>query len=132
MMQFRVLKMLQLNLLHNKKVTKPFRLCVLVLLLLLAWLLYTYHTSGPGDTDTHDVAHPAVVEPPTTAEPDPRLVVDVYYEVLCPDSRYFVLTHLLPAVERVGSLMEVRLWPYGKATTQRTETGLSFQCQHGP
>ena len=28
-----------------------------------------------------DVAHPAVVEPPTTAEPDPRLVVDVYYEV---------------------------------------------------
>ena len=43
--------------------------------------------------------------------------------MLCPDSRYFVLTHLLPAVERVGSLMEVRLWPYGKATTQRTETG---------
>ena len=28
-----------------------------------------------------DVAHPAVVEPPTTPEPDPRLVVDVYYEV---------------------------------------------------
>ena len=72
MMQFRALKMLQLNLLHNKKgyilsylpllmstlcqVTKPFRLCVLVLLLLLAWLLYTYHTSGPGDTDTHGKA----------------------------------------------------------------------------
>ena len=28
-----------------------------------------------------DAAHPAVVEPPTTPEPDPRLVVDVYYEV---------------------------------------------------
>ena len=65
--------MLQLNFLHKKgkgciltslpilmssscQVTKPFRLCVLVLLLLLAWLLYTYHTSGPGDTDTHGEA----------------------------------------------------------------------------
>ena len=70
-MQIRALKMLQLNLLHKKgciltslpilmsslcQVTKPFRLCVLVLLLLLAWLLYTYHTSGPGDTDTHGEA----------------------------------------------------------------------------
>ena len=37
--------------------------------------------------------------------------------------RYFVLNHLLPAMEKVGSLMDIRLWPYGKAETRDTETG---------
>ena len=37
--------------------------------------------------------------------------------------RYFVLNHLLPAMEKVGSLMDIRLWPYGKAETHDSETG---------
>ena len=93
----------------------------------------------------------------TTQAPDPVLRVDVYYECLCPDSRYdvmidyafhqevtaqggvgnsrkhdittqncfryFVLNHLLPTMEKVGSLMDIRLWPYGKAETHDSETG---------
>ena len=54
---------------------------------------------------------------PAEAE-DPVLRVDVFYEVLCPDSRFFVLQHLLPTHEKVGSLLDIHLWPYGKATTK--------------
>jgi interferon gamma-inducible protein 30 len=59
--------------------------------------------------------------------------VDVYYEVLCPDSRYFVQHELLPAHAKLGDALDVRLWPYGKATTTSDGKGSwRFQCQHGP
>ena len=45
-----------------------------------------------------------------------RLQVEVYYEVLCPDSRYFILHQLFPAWERVGDIMDIRFVPYGKAS----------------
>ena len=45
-----------------------------------------------------------------------RLQVEVYYEVLCPDSRYFILHQLFPAWERVGDIMDIRFIPYGKAS----------------
>ena len=60
---------------------------------------------------------------PQPAPPSPRVVVDVYYECLCPDSRYFVLHELLPAYNKVGSLMDVRMWPYGKASSESTGDG---------
>ena len=93
--------------------------------LIIIYIFYTREPPpfGPVILDTN----PAVMtSPPTTSPPpppDPKLVVDVYYECLCPDSRYFVLHHLLPTVEKVGSLMDVRLWPYGKASTHKTDTG---------
>ena len=34
-----------------------------------------------------------------------KLQVEVYYEVLCPDSRYFILHQLIPAWERVGDII---------------------------
>jgi len=58
--------------------------------------------------------------------------VDVYYEVLCPDSRYFVQHELWPAYQKLGDALDVRLWPYGKATTRKLSGGgFEFQCQHG-
>ncbi len=39
----------------------------------------------------------------------------VFYEVLCPDSRHFVLHQLMPAWEKLSDIMEVELKPFGKA-----------------
>ena len=83
--------------------------------------------------------------------------MEVYYEVLCPDSRYFILHQLVPAWERVGDIMDIRFVPYGKASVslaifckrfnqvkapiniffQHRLSGegeglYNFQCQHGP
>ena len=87
--------------------------------------MYSYNnTQLPGDNKADDGGD-GQLESPTTKPPDPnpRLVVDVYYECLCPDSRYFVLHQLLPAFQKVGSLMTIHMWPYGKATTEKTDTG---------
>lgn len=64
-----------------------------------------------------------------------RLQVEVYYEVLCPDSRYFILHQLFPAWERVGDIMDIRFVPYGKASHRLSGEGeglYNFKCQHGP
>ena len=44
-----------------------------------------------------------------------RVVVSVYYEALCPDSRSFFLRHLLPTYLRMPNAIQVELVPYGKA-----------------
>ena len=113
--------------------TKPVKIIAILSVICLIWLLYSYHDAnravlppntnlktanlGGGD-DKLEV--PATPQPPP---PSPRVVVDVYYECLCPDSRYFVLHELLPAHNKVGSLMDVRMWPYGKASSQATSDG---------
>ncbi len=45
----------------------------------------------------------------------PKVQVEVYYEVLCPDSRSFVIHQLSPTWEKLKSIMDVHLKPYGKA-----------------
>nr|XP_045587222.1 gamma-interferon-inducible lysosomal thiol reductase-like [Procambarus clarkii] len=62
----------------------------------------------------------------------PFLHVEVYYEALCPDSRYFVMKQLTPAYEKLHEIMNVALIPYGKARTQEKDGKLVFDCQHGP
>ena len=41
--------------------------------------------------------------------------VVVYYEALCPDSRYFIMKQLKPTYEKLHSIMTVAFVPYGKA-----------------
>jgi len=61
------------------------------------------------------------------------ILVTVYYESLCPDSRYFVLKQLLPAYKEGSALMDINLVPYGKAQTYAYPDGTyRFECQHGP
>ena len=112
------------------QVSKPVKIGIVLGVLIIIYIFYTREPPPVVILDTNlpdQVPNPAVMtSPPTTSPPpppDPKLVVDVYYECLCPDSRYFVLHHLLPTVEKVGSLMDVRLWPYGKASTHKTDTG---------
>lgn len=61
------------------------------------------------------------------------VVVQVFYEALCPDSKNFIVRQLVPTYERLPHLIEVRYVPYGKADTKQLPDGsLSFECQHGP
>lgn len=46
----------------------------------------------------------------------PPMRVEVYYEALCPDSRYFVVKHLLPTYNKLKDIITVALVPYGKAS----------------
>lgn len=41
--------------------------------------------------------------------------MEVFYEVLCPDSRHFVLNQLSPAAEKLADYIDVHYEPYGKA-----------------
>ena len=45
--------------------------------------------------------------------------VTVFYEVLCPDSRHFILRQLFPTWQKVSELMEIDYRPFGKATVRR-------------
>lgn len=60
------------------------------------------------------------------------VLVTVYYEALCPDSKHFVVKQLQSTFERAPELIDVKLIPYGKATTIIQKDGsLKFECQHG-
>ena len=95
-------------------------------LIILIWLYHNSQSSTKEVNAIQEIQPPPVVAAPATSTraPDPKLVVDVYYECLCPDSKYFVTHHLLPTMEKVGSLMDIKLWPYGKATSQKSDAGL--------
>lgn len=61
------------------------------------------------------------------------VVVTVFYEALCPDSRNFIVRQLAPAYEKLPHLIDIEYVPYGKATTNTNKDGsLGFECQHGP
>jgi len=62
-----------------------------------------------------------------------KINVTVFYEVLCPDSRHFILRQLYPTWKKVPDLMEIDYRPFGKATyKKRPGGGYKFSCQHGP
>ena len=107
--------------------TKPIKLIGILSVIFLIWLLYSYNENNRANTNiktTNGGDGDSKMEVPVTQPPpSPRVVVDVYYECLCPDSRYFVLKELLPTYQKVGSLMDVRMWPYGKASSEPTSDG---------
>ncbi|XP_017476061.1 PREDICTED: gamma-interferon-inducible lysosomal thiol reductase [Rhagoletis zephyria] len=60
------------------------------------------------------------------------LLVTVYYEALCGDSKHFIIRQLLPAFKQAEPLMEIQMIPYGKAKTFTEPDGTyRFECQHG-
>lgn len=86
--------------------------------IIVLWIIYTKLLS----TDQSSVA---LKEPHS-------IRVEVYYEVLCPDSRYFILHQLYPTWQKIGDIMEVHFKPFGKASYQQSPRGYTFKCQHGP
>jgi len=60
------------------------------------------------------------------------VLVSVFYEALCPDSKNFIIKQLATAYRKIPRLMEIEFFPYGKATTTTLPDGsLQFECQHG-
>lgn len=60
------------------------------------------------------------------------VMVAVFYEALCPDSRFFISKQLQKTFQRAPSLIAIEYVPYGKATTSTNPDGsLQFECQHG-
>lgn len=55
--------------------------------------------------------------------------LSVYYEALCPDSRYFVTQTLHNALSTFPETLSVKYIPFGKAHSNLYG---GFDCQHGP
>ena len=46
--------------------------------------------------------------------------VEVYYETLCPDTRYFIRQQLYPVWQDLKHIMDIHWKPYGKATVSKS------------
>lgn len=51
------------------------------------------------------------------------VVISVYYEALCPDSKGFIIKQLLPAYKKIPNLVDIEFFAYGKATTHELPDG---------
>lgn len=47
------------------------------------------------------------------------MLVMVFYEALCPDSKFFITKQLLSTYKAAAPIMEVQLVPYGKVRNSR-------------
>ena len=87
---------------------------------MIRWIIKTVlshldHCSIGGQQlpNTQDVGLP--LNTTTTVVTEDKILVDLYYEVLCPDSRSFVLYQLYPAWQTLSQIFTLNLVPYGKA-----------------
>ncbi|XP_018015109.1 gamma-interferon-inducible lysosomal thiol reductase [Hyalella azteca] len=64
-----------------------------------------------------------------------KVEVTVYFETLCPDSKMFFRSQLLPTYTDLKDILDVNFVPFGKALARpRLREGrvsFEFQCQHG-
>ncbi|XP_059145725.1 gamma-interferon-inducible lysosomal thiol reductase-like, partial [Physella acuta] len=55
----------------------------------------------------------------------------LYYESLCPGCENFITTMLFPTFQKIGSIMNLTLVPYGNAKEKQVGHNWVFECQHG-
>ncbi|XP_046611513.1 gamma-interferon-inducible lysosomal thiol reductase-like [Neodiprion virginianus] len=100
------------------------------------WPSLQFSDDPPQSSAAKSLAAQELVEGIDIAEPPKldvqKVLVSVYYEALCPDSKFFVVKQLLPTFQKIKENLQVELIPYGKAKTVETPTGYEFTCQHGP
>lgn len=63
-----------------------------------------------------------------TADP---VLVELYYESLCPGCRSFLSTMLFPTWLMLNDIMSVTLVPYGNAVEKPDGQKYTYECQHG-
>ena len=98
--------------------------------IVLIWYLF-FNTPKAADINKlHGITEP------NTVIQIPKVQVEVYYEVLCPDSRHFVLDQVVSTWNTLefDSIMDIKFIPFGKATFKKNDqdkNGWQFTCQHG-
>ena len=66
---------------------------------------------------------------------DSPVLVELYYESLCPGCRAFISTMLYPTFDKLrhSGIVKFALYPYGNAQQSQNKDGSwNITCQHGP
>lgn len=108
-----------------------YKIVVLVLLILITWQVLRLLYQKPTETETDESRLVELEDDKYNKHKVDKVKVSVYYEALCPDSKYFFMKHLLPVTEKLSDFLDVHLVPYGKAHTKEVDGQYSFRCQHG-
>uniref|UniRef100_A0A1B0D7W8 Uncharacterized protein n=1 Tax=Phlebotomus papatasi TaxID=29031 RepID=A0A1B0D7W8_PHLPP len=99
------------------------RVLVIFACIVIFWLLIKQFMENRRTIDVEEI----VIKPSGVP-----VVVGVYYEALCPDSKHFVVKQLKTTHDLAPQLIDIVFIPYGKATTHVLPDGsLKFNCQHG-
>ncbi|XP_005107684.1 gamma-interferon-inducible lysosomal thiol reductase [Aplysia californica] len=61
----------------------------------------------------------------------PLVDLTLYYETLCPDCQNFWKGMLYPTYQKIGSIMNLTVVPYGNAREYKDGDHWRFDCQHG-
>ncbi|XP_045137149.1 gamma-interferon-inducible lysosomal thiol reductase-like isoform X4 [Portunus trituberculatus] len=107
------------------------RFIIFILIMVLGWKVWEYMDLPPQLDTPPGYPQAGRREPAAEVMSYPPLNVVVYYEALCPDSRYFVIKQLKPAYGKLRSIMSISFVPYGKAQTTEKDGKYTFTCQHG-
>ncbi|VVC43698.1 Gamma interferon inducible lysosomal thiol reductase GILT [Cinara cedri] len=112
-----------------------FRICLIVFAVFIFWLLVRAIHNNVNQKNVH---FSRLQNPESSLMKNKEtdgtyyLPVGIYYEALCPDSRNFILQHLVPSINKAPNSFDVDFVPYGKAKTHENSDGsIIFDCQHG-
>ena len=66
-------------------------------------------------------------------EADDKVLIELYYESLCPDCHDFIVKGLKRAANThdLWKISDIKLYPYGNAKTITNGTSTTITCQHG-
>jgi len=116
------------------------RLVLIALGILLMWRMVAMLANIPNFDDwptnenkleKHGSLKPDIVSDHSEPSDAPATInIKVYYESMCPDSKYFINHQLIPTIKQLHEIVNFNLIPYGKAKTFKNTTGIYFTCQH--
>lgn len=107
-----------------------YRILLLLLSIIVIWKSFHYFEVFSTSSATRN-ANNNYIESADNTTPD-QLTITVYYEALCPDSKFFIIYQLVPLLDAFRDRITIDLVPYGKAqTVVHPDTGkIEFVCQH--
>ncbi|KAJ8684260.1 hypothetical protein QAD02_020052 [Eretmocerus hayati] len=95
---------------------------------ILLWQAYKLRSIILENYEVQELAESVKVVDETNVH---QVLITVYYEALCPDSKSFIKTELIPTYNKLEDAVRIQLIPYGKAETIIQDDNYLFKCQHG-